>query len=113
MTVGVVRSWYGEEGWGVIDSAETPGGCWVHFSHLWAGAMPKAAPGQSLAVRTSGTRQLRVGETVDFDWEAVTQDGFAFRATDVRPDGEPPRWEIVESTGGYASFVDINFDESQ
>jgi len=28
---GTVREW-AEEGWGVVDSAETPGGCWVHWS---------------------------------------------------------------------------------
>jgi CspA family cold shock protein len=32
--VGVVREWNAEEGWGVVDSDETPGGCWVHFSHI-------------------------------------------------------------------------------
>lgn len=29
---GVVREWYPEQGWGVVDSSQTPGGCWVHFS---------------------------------------------------------------------------------
>lgn len=33
-TTGSVRSWFGEEGWGVIDSPETPGGCWAFFSHI-------------------------------------------------------------------------------
>jgi hypothetical protein len=29
---GVVQQWSEEEGWGVVDSAATPGGCWTHFS---------------------------------------------------------------------------------
>ena len=29
---GVVRDWHQGEGWGVIDSSETPGGGWVHHS---------------------------------------------------------------------------------
>jgi len=29
---GTVRSLDDEEGWGVIDSVQTPGGCWAHFS---------------------------------------------------------------------------------
>ncbi|ROO52320.1 hypothetical protein EDC02_7242 [Micromonospora sp. Llam0] len=32
MVDGVIRSWNVDEGWGVIDSAETPGDCWAHFS---------------------------------------------------------------------------------
>jgi CspA family cold shock protein len=27
-----VREWRAEDGWGVLDSVETPGGCWTHFS---------------------------------------------------------------------------------
>lgn len=33
-SIGTVRVWHGEEGWGVIDSADTPGGCWTHFGHV-------------------------------------------------------------------------------
>jgi CspA family cold shock protein len=29
-----VREWYDEEGWGVLDSPETPEGCWAHFSNI-------------------------------------------------------------------------------
>ena len=36
---GVVRLWNDEDGWGVIDSVRTPGGCWAHFSVV-AGAEP-------------------------------------------------------------------------
>lgn len=68
-TTGTVREWRAEEGWGVVDSADTPGGCWVHFS----------------AVDGSGFRALIVGSNVDLGWEAVTdQDGYKFRATRVK-----------------------------
>lgn len=33
-TQGTVRFWLDEEGWGVLDSPDTPGGCWTHFSHV-------------------------------------------------------------------------------
>ena len=33
-TVGTVRRWHDEEGWGVIDSPDTPGGCWAHYSNV-------------------------------------------------------------------------------
>jgi CspA family cold shock protein len=61
---GVVREWHDEEGWGVIDSADTPGGCWAHFSHLQADGHRSATPGQ----------------TVRFRHEAPGQDGYNFRA---------------------------------
>jgi hypothetical protein len=33
MTSGVVREWHDDEGWGVLESTETPGGCWDGFDH--------------------------------------------------------------------------------
>lgn len=33
-TTATVREWHGELGWGVLDSPETPGGCWAHFSNI-------------------------------------------------------------------------------
>ena len=27
-----VREWHEDLGWGVLDSPDTPGGCWVHYS---------------------------------------------------------------------------------
>lgn len=63
-----VREWRSEEGWGVLDSEQTPGGCWVHFSHL----------------EMQGFRELRPGQQVHLEWESVTnQDGYTFRATRV------------------------------
>jgi CspA family cold shock protein len=65
---GRVRDWYDEEGWGVIDSPSTPGGCWTHFS----------------AVEADGFRSLRPGSSVEFRWEAAEQDGYNYRTTWVR-----------------------------
>ncbi|WP_329526265.1 cold-shock protein [Streptomyces sp. NBC_01462] len=67
MTKAEVRVWHEEEGWGVIDSEETPGGCWVHFS----------------AIEMSGFHFLSVGDHVTLEWEAGEQDGFQFRAVRV------------------------------
>lgn len=66
---GVVREWHDEEGWGVIDCAETPGGCWTHFS----------------AIVSAGFRQLTVGSSVAFTAQPAQQDGFTYRATRVFP----------------------------
>jgi cold shock protein len=65
VVTGTVRFWHDELGWGVLDSDETPGGCWVHFS----------------ALRMPGYGTLSDGARVHFDWEAAEQDGYSFRAT--------------------------------
>jgi CspA family cold shock protein len=65
----MVAEWSADEGWGVIASADTPGGCWAHFSHL---EMP-------------GYRSLDPGEVVQFEWEQPGQDGYGYRAVRVRP----------------------------
>lgn len=64
LTAGVVREWHPELGWGVLDAAETPGGCWAHFSHLGL----------------RGYGYLEPGRAVDFAWEPADQDGYAYRA---------------------------------
>lgn len=66
---GIVRWFDGEEGWGVIDSPEVPGGCFVHFSNI-VGA---------------GYRKLDDGQNVVFTFEApgFKQDGYDFRAQQV------------------------------
>jgi cold shock protein len=64
-----VREWRQEEGWGVLDSAETPGGCWAHFSDL----------------DMAGYRELQPGQNVRLHWEKVNQDGYQFRAVKVFP----------------------------
>ena len=50
------------DGWGVIDSADTPGGCWAHFS----------------MIVSEGYRSLRAGDHVTFTYEAPGQDGFGY-----------------------------------
>lgn len=64
----VVREWHSEEGWGVVDSPQTPGGCWVHFSHIQA----------------PGYRELVPGQTVAIECEPADQDGFTYRAVTVK-----------------------------
>jgi CspA family cold shock protein len=61
---GVVRHWDADEGWGVLDAPETPGGCWAHYS--------------------AGESDLQPGQAVLFDFEEVVdQDGYRFRAVRV------------------------------
>jgi CspA family cold shock protein len=66
---GTVSRWSDDEGWGVIASSDTPGGCWAHFSVL----------------DLRGHHSLDPGEIVDFEWEEIEQDGYAYRAVQVRP----------------------------
>lgn len=54
---GVVREWYPEQGWGVVDSSQTPGGCWVHFSHIQSPGYRELVPGR--AVNLSSSRRTR------------------------------------------------------
>jgi cold shock protein len=95
---GTVRVWHREEGWGVIDSPETPGGCWAHFSHLWNDDNLEPGPGEVIEV-SGGFRELFEGETVDFEWERTaapgSQDGYSYHATTVRPCGRPAPHRIV------------------
>lgn len=53
---GVVRFWNSEDGRGAIDCAQTPGGCWAHFSEL----------------DIAGFRKLDPGQEVDFEWQKPT-----------------------------------------
>lgn len=94
-----MRNWHREEGWGVIESPDTPGGCWLHFSHLWRDGIPEAGPGEVVEV-TGGYREVFEGETVDFDWQTPGQDGYKFRATNVRPHGRPAPDRVVRHYKG-------------
>ena len=95
---GVVRVWHREQGWGVVDSQHTPGGCWLHFS----------------SVLVPGYRELRAGQSVSLDYEATVQDGYSFRATEVWPAGQEP-WraegETSEETSAFRSTLTITFDD--
>jgi CspA family cold shock protein len=73
-STGTVREWNDDDGIGVIDSADTPGGCWVHFSYIV----------------TEGWRSLNPGDQVGFTYEAVPQDGYGYRAVLVWPPGVQP-----------------------
>ncbi len=67
---GVVREYDDREGIGIVDSFDTPGGCWIHFS----------------MIEVPGRKTLSVGQRVRFTFESeVDQDGFVFRAVQVRP----------------------------
>ncbi|WP_218040220.1 cold-shock protein [Actinomadura sp. WMMB 499] len=74
---GTVLSWDDEAGWGVLVSPELPGGVWTHFSSVRTGE-----PGAFAS--------LTPGEEVVFTWEEEEQDGYAYRALDVRAPGGPP-----------------------
>ncbi len=86
-TTGTVRGWDELEGWGVVDSADTPGGCRVHVS----------------CVRMPGRPALAVGQSLVLDWEPAQQDGFAFRARAVWPADSP-------ETAAYLCGLMAGFD---
>ena len=73
-STGVVREFHPDEGWGVIDGSDVPGGCWVHFS----------------AIAMDGFRHLTPGQPVSFRAEAADQEGFGFRAVKVWTDEVEP-----------------------
>lgn len=68
---GVVKWFDPDEGWGVIDAPEVPGGCFVHFVNI---EMP-------------GYRELHAGQPVRFTFEqpGFLQDGCPYRALAVWP----------------------------
>lgn len=69
LATGTVAFFDDTAGWGVIDSEETPGGCFVFFDAIVA---PK-----------DRFRSLSSGEVVRFKYECVTQDGYSYRAVEV------------------------------
>jgi cold shock protein len=92
--VGTVRVWHCEEGWGVIDSLDTPGGCWAHVSHLWCVGTPEPGPGEVVRV-SSKFLEAFDGEIVDFQWGRANQDGHNFRATTVRVRERQPPHRLI------------------
>ncbi|MET7284484.1 cold shock domain-containing protein [Streptomyces sp. NPDC005573] len=66
-----VREWSDEEGWGVLDSPRTPGGCFGHYSDIQA----------------PGSHTLSAGQQVELVWEApgFRQDGYDYRAVSIVP----------------------------
>jgi cold shock protein len=81
----------------VLDSSETPGGCWAHFS----------------VVATVDYRRLAVDQPVEFEWERADQDGFGYRALRVWPAGlepadRPP--SDAQPSAAYRSTLTITLD---
>ena len=76
-SVGTVKFFRPEKGWGAISCTELPPGmdAWVHFS----------------VIEMPGYRQLTEGEVVDFEYEPAVQDSFRFRATRVWRRDPTPR----------------------
>jgi CspA family cold shock protein len=71
MVTATVREWNDEEGWGVLDCLETPGGCWGWYA----------------AIEMEGFRRLEAGQQVALEWEApgFKQDGYDYRAVRIVP----------------------------
>src|SRR3954451_14751157 len=90
-----VREWHEDEGWGVLDAPETPGGCWAHFG----------------AAAVAGYATFHPGQAVTLEWEPADQDGYAYRATRLWPAGEAPVDRPVTGSGGaYRSTLTLSFD---
>jgi cold shock protein len=71
VTHAVVREWHEEEGWGVADAPEAPGGIFIHFSFIEA----------------EGYRSLETEEVVELRLEGPLpseQDGCRWYGRDVR-----------------------------
>lgn len=102
--VGRVRTWHEEEGWGVLDCVETPGGCWFHHSVIASAESGRGPAGSGyrsgLRLEVDGevvtsdggetevvVHELRTaheGQEVELEWERADQDGFSYRAVSVR-----------------------------
>ena len=98
MTLGRVRVWHDAEGWGVIDSVATPGGCWAHYS----------------SVLVAGYRSLQAGQDVSFTFEAADQDGYSYRTLEAWPSDREPHRADHESSGpseAYGSTSTLTFTE--
>lgn len=97
-STGTVREWNEDGGIGVLDSADTPGGCWVHFSCIVA----------------TGRRGLTPGDQVSFTHEVGPQDGYSYRAVLVWPPGvqpgtRPPSRHYRGPSAAYQSRLTIRW----
>jgi cold shock protein len=92
-----VRTWHADEGWGVLDSDATPGGCWTHFS----------------ALDLDGDRSLSPGDQVLLVAESPGQDGFPWRAVRVVVEGRAPATPATtaDADGAYSSTLVITWDD--
>ena len=98
-SIGTVREFHEDEGWGVIDAKEVPGGCWVFFS----------------VIAMEGYRVLTAGERVRFTFERADQDGYEFRATTVWPleTNADARIEQQSGSSAYGSNLVLTYDEDR
>jgi hypothetical protein len=80
-TLGTVVRWDGARGGAVIESEETPGGCWAD-----AGVVVHS---------TTGDHALRAGQVVELDWTDVGSGGLPFSASRV-----VPRSDLQSTVGG-------------
>jgi CspA family cold shock protein len=95
---GAVREWDSDQGFAVIDSEDTPGGCWAWHS----------------SIGMDGLRVLTAGERVTFTYEAARQDGYGYRAILVWPPGVepgtlPPAEANVGPSAAYQSTLTIRW----
>lgn len=100
-STGVVRLWNHDEGWGVIDSPDTPGGCWIHTT-------------------TTSTRRhagLEPGRGVRFTFERLpgqgVQDGYDYVARDAWYVGDEPHRRPPAAPGAYRTALTITWDDGQ
>ncbi len=92
----MVRSWNTHRAWGVLDSPQTPGGCWAHVSSI-------ARP---------GPWNVEAGDEYLLQWESAQQDGFAYRAVRMWLAGTEPVDPVVRHDGtAYTSSLTLSFDE--
>jgi cold shock CspA family protein len=59
-TLATVRVWHDDQGWGIVESEDTPGGCWVHFSHIVSPRYRTLRPGSGLMLEMDGARPGRL-----------------------------------------------------
>lgn len=88
-TTGTVRTWNDQQGWGVIDSPQTPGGCWAHFSHIVA----------------EGFRTVPVGAAVILSWQQVT-DKDGYRTAPPASSNSTPDWQTGVVRWRYAQLCE-------
>jgi CspA family cold shock protein len=79
--LGTVIRWDDGRGGAVVESAETPGGCWADAS--------------TVLHSTSPDGKLRAGQVVQLEWTDVAAEGFAFSAVRV-----VPREDLQQTVGG-------------
>ncbi|BCJ56476.1 hypothetical protein Asp14428_79510 [Actinoplanes sp. NBRC 14428] len=90
-----MRAWHDDEGWGIIDSPDTPGGCWTHFS----------------SILSDGYRTLTGADQVTFEFEQASQDGYAYRTTAVWTGPERPKPPTPgEPSAAFTSTLRLDFD---